>query len=84
MPEDGQIVGIFVDITESTLTREKLTVLHEQALARSRELLDHQIRMAQDITRLLAENTARGEELVKNLIDIAVVEAPSNPSSSRE
>jgi iron only hydrogenase large subunit-like protein/uncharacterized Fe-S cluster-containing protein len=74
LEEDEQIVGIFVDVTESTLNREKLTSLHREAIARSRDLLEHQVRMAQDITRLLAEHTARGEELVKSLIDAAVID----------
>lgn len=62
-----------MDPTESTLYREKLLALHREALNCSRELLDHQLRMAQDITRLLAEQTARGEELVKNLEERNIV-----------
>lgn len=62
-----------MDATESTLYREKLLALHREALNCSRELLDHQLRMAQDITRLLAEQTARGEELVKNLEERNIV-----------
>jgi PAS domain S-box-containing protein len=82
LEDDEQVVGIFVDVTESTLNREKLAALHREALNRSRELLDHQLRMAQDITRLLAEQTARGEELVKNLIDAALVDAPGGNQQS--
>jgi iron only hydrogenase large subunit-like protein/uncharacterized Fe-S cluster-containing protein len=74
LEQDEQIVGIFVDVTESNLNRERLATIHREALERSRQLLEHQVRMAQDITRLLAEHTAHGEELVKNLLEAALVE----------
>ncbi|MCX7625710.1 MAG: 4Fe-4S binding protein [Candidatus Sumerlaeaceae bacterium] len=80
LDDEEQIVGIFVDVTESTLNREKLMAIHREALQRSRELLQHQVQMAQDITRLIAEHTARGEELVKNLVEAALVE-PGAPTS---
>lgn len=80
LDDEEQIVGIFVDVTESTLNREKLAVLHREALQRSRELLQHQVQMAQDITRLIAEHTARGEELVKSLVEAALLE-PGAPTS---
>ncbi len=82
LEEEDQIVGIFVDVTESTLNREKLAALHREAVARSRDLLQHQLRMAQDITRLLAEQTARGEEIVKSLMEAASPESPSIPAAS--
>lgn len=80
LDDEEQIVGIFVDVTESTLNREKLAALHREALQRSRDLLHHQVQMAQDITRLLAEHTARGEELVKSLVEAALLE-PGAPTS---
>lgn len=81
LEEDQQIVGIFVDITESSLNREKLAIVHREALDRSRQLLEHQVRMAQDITRLLAEHTAHGEELVKSLLEAALVEPHASDAS---
>jgi len=71
LPEDNQYVGIFVNITKSQADQEKLARLRAQTVAQAQELLQHQITMAQQISRFLGESAARGEKLVENLMNMA-------------
>lgn len=71
LPEDGQYVGIFVNVTQTERERESLERLRSQTLAQGRELLQHQFEMAQQVTRFLGESTAKGELLVQNLLKVA-------------
>jgi iron only hydrogenase large subunit-like protein/uncharacterized Fe-S cluster-containing protein len=80
LPQDQQFVGIFVNITETRKNQEELEALRNEALRQAHELLEHQIEMAQEMTRFLGENTARGEELVENLMTL-VRQNPSTPNS---
>ncbi len=65
LPETVQYIGIFVDITSSRITRERLAALQEQILGKTRELLDHQIHSAQTIAKFLGESSARTEEILE-------------------
>lgn len=67
--EKDQIVGLFVDVTDSKMSKDKLDDLKNETVNRSQELIDHQIEMAQELARFLGQNTAKGEVLMKNLID---------------
>ncbi|MPM02057.1 Electron transport complex subunit RsxB [bioreactor metagenome] len=69
LPEEDQIVGLFIDVTESKSSKDKLIELRSETVQHAQELIDHQIAMAQELARFLGENTARGEVLMKNLID---------------
>jgi PAS domain S-box-containing protein len=66
--EERQYVGIFVNITHSRANQEKLDQLRAQTVLQARELLDHQIRMAENLARFLGESTAKGEDLVEKLM----------------
>lgn len=68
LPEDHQIVSIFVNITNQVRNREKLETLRQKSILQARELLEHQIQMAQQMAKFLGEQTARGEMLVENLL----------------
>jgi iron only hydrogenase large subunit-like protein/uncharacterized Fe-S cluster-containing protein len=70
MPEDEQIVGIFVNITKSEADLRKLNQLRAQAVHQAEELLQQQIEMAQGIARTLGEGAARGEQLVASLVQL--------------
>lgn len=70
--EERQYAGIFVNITNTRESQEKLDQLREQTIMQARELLDHQISMAQEIARSLGESTAHGEALVENLMKLAL------------
>ncbi|MBN2738420.1 MAG: 4Fe-4S binding protein [Spirochaetales bacterium] len=65
---DKQYVGIFVDITNLKSKDKKLKTIQEQTIFQARELLEHQIEMAQQIAGFLGKNTARSEELVNKLM----------------
>lgn len=69
--DEKRYIGIFVDITNAQISEEKLKTLKRQAVEKAKELLEHQINMAQEMAKLLGESTARGEELVENLLSLA-------------
>ncbi|HOA72239.1 MAG TPA: [Fe-Fe] hydrogenase large subunit C-terminal domain-containing protein [Phycisphaerae bacterium] len=79
LPEENQYVGIFVNITNSQANEEKLQQLRSETAEQARELLEHQITMAQQIARLLGESTAKGEQLVRHLLMYA-----SDPPASKD
>ena len=64
LPGENQYIGIFVDVTHSKLTKEKLDKLQGQILEKTKELLEHQIHSAQTIAKFLGESTARTEEIL--------------------
>lgn len=68
LPEEKQYVGIFVNITSSLANEEKLKELRSETARQARELLEHQVQMAQKMAQFLGESTARGEDLVRNMI----------------
>jgi len=69
--DEKQYVGIFVNITHSQASQKKLAEVRAQTIVQARELLDHQIRLAETIARALGESTAHGEDLVDKLLQIA-------------
>jgi PAS domain S-box-containing protein len=79
LKEENQYVGIFVNITHSQANEQKLDQLRAQTIMQARELMEHQITMAQKIGQFLGESTAKGEALVENLMRLAGDES-KNPS----
>jgi uncharacterized Fe-S cluster-containing protein len=71
LPEENQYVGIFVNITHNHDSQKKLDHVRSETVRQARELLDHQIRMAEQLAQFLGESTARGEDLVEKLMLIA-------------
>lgn len=69
--EENQFVGIFVDITKKHMDKEKLDKLRTQTLLQAKELLDHQINMAQTIAKFLGDSTGQSEALLDKLIQLA-------------
>jgi len=72
LPECRQYVGIFVNLTDWKVTQDQLEEMRDETTRKARELLDHQIRMAQGLSRYIGENTARTEELVQSLLNLAM------------
>jgi iron only hydrogenase large subunit-like protein len=70
LPEEKQLVGVFVDITGTTQHERQLDDLRKQTLRQAQDLLDHQVDMAQQLAQFLGQHTARGELLVKNLLQL--------------
>lgn len=66
----GQYVGIFMDISDIPLQAKQTDLVRVQTLRQARELLDHQIRMSQEIAGMLGKSTAKGEEMVHKLLSL--------------
>ena len=75
--EERQYVGILVNITHSRTSQQKLDHLRAQTVLQARELLEHQIQMAQRLAQFLGESTAKGEDLVEKLLLMAEEEGGS-------
>ena len=54
--EEQQYVGIFVNMTRTQADKEKLDRLRTQTVMQARELLQHQVEMAQTIASYLGEH----------------------------
>ncbi len=70
LPEEKHFVGVFVDITNVHLNEFKLNKIKQETVVQAQELMEHQISMAQQIAKFLGENSAKGEMLMKKLIDV--------------
>jgi len=66
--DEQQYVGIMVNVTHHQASQQKLDHLRAQTVIQARELLEHQIEMAQRLAQFLGENTAKGEDLVEKLL----------------
>ncbi len=71
MPDVRQVVGVFVDITNTVESEETLERLRAETARKAQELLDHQVQMAQEMARFLGQSTAQSEELVANMMRLA-------------
>jgi len=71
LPEDRQYVGILVDTTRSQANKQKLDELRLRTVEQARQLLEHQISIAQNMAKLIGESTAQGEALVEKLVELA-------------
>lgn len=71
LEEEKQYVGIFVNITHTQANRKKLNELRHQTIAQAKELLEHQVNMAQQMALYLGQSTAQGESLVRDLLKLA-------------
>jgi uncharacterized Fe-S cluster-containing protein len=71
LKEDKQIVGIFINLTSQQEHEKKLNEIRSQTIEQANELLDHQIKMAQNIAQFIGESTAKGEELVRKLLALS-------------
>lgn len=70
LQQDGQVACILVNLTDSRGAAEKVERLRDKTLSQAQDLLEHQISMAQELAKYLGESTARGEELVRKLMEL--------------
>jgi len=68
--DEKQYVGMFTDISRVTFDERQIDLIQRQTLDQARELLDHQIRFSQEMAHYLGRSTAKGEELVKRMVDL--------------
>jgi iron only hydrogenase large subunit-like protein/uncharacterized Fe-S cluster-containing protein len=71
LPQEGQIVGLFVDLTGITRNKQKYDELQAQTLEQAQALLRQQMEMAGKIAEYLGSSTAQSEKLLTNLMRIA-------------
>ena len=78
--QERQVVGIFINITSQQEQEKKLKQIRSQTIEQANELLEHQIKMAQNIAQFLGESTAKGEELVRKLLSMSDSDEQPKPS----
>lgn len=69
LPEEKQLIGIYVDVAAVKITEAKIKHMRKQTAEQAQVLLSHQIEMAQQLTKFLGENTAKSEALLEKLLD---------------
>ena len=68
---EKKYVGVYVNMTNSLLNKQKLDNLRSETLKQAQDLLNHQVEMAGKIAKFLGESTAQGEKLLDNLMGMA-------------
>lgn len=68
---EGQIVGIFVNLTRAVKNKRKYDQLKANTLQQAHNLLRHQVEMAGTIAEYLGQSTAESEKLLVTLMQIA-------------
>lgn len=69
LQEENLYIGIFVDITNFRINEEKLKSIKKDTILQANELLEHQVKMAQEFAHSLGESSAKGEMLLEKLIN---------------
>lgn len=73
----NQYAAVFVNITKSENDRVELQKLKSETIQKAQELFDHQVNLAQQLAKFIGESTAKGEEIVENLIKLTEKQNPS-------
>jgi len=84
LKDEKQIIGVFIDTTKEIKNKKRLDTIKSTAIKQAHELLEHQIEVAQKMTNYLGESTAKGEKLVKKLIEITKKENDSENDELEE
>ncbi len=69
--EERQMIGIFVNITRFQANQRQLERLRSDTVRQAQDLMEHQVLVAQQLAQFLGESTARSEELLRNMINLA-------------
>jgi len=64
------IIGIYTDVTEEVARRQQLQTAKQETLGKARQVIDEQMRVAQEIASLLGETTADTKVLLTRLIKL--------------
>lgn len=70
IPEQNIFVGIFTNITNEVKQTKELARLKEETLDRANEVIEKQMRVAQEIASLLGETTAETKILLSRVIKL--------------
>ena len=71
LKEEEQWVGMLVDISKIEQQREEIVKLKGELLEKSQEVINKQMRVAQEIAGLLGETTAETKAILLRLIELA-------------
>ncbi len=70
VPTENMLIGIYNDVTADVAQRQKLQRVKKETLGRARQVIDKQMRVAQEIAGLLGETTAETKVLLTRLIHL--------------
>jgi len=70
VPEGGMLIGIYNDVTEDMAQRTRLQRVKKETLGKAHQVIDKQMRVAQEIAGLLGETTAETKVLLTRLIHL--------------
>lgn len=68
--DEGIIIGIYININEEVLRQQKQLNVKSETLGKARQVIDKQMRVAQEIAGLLGETTAETKVLLTRLISL--------------
>lgn len=68
--KEDVLIGIFADLTKEKQQRERLALVTGETLEKAQEVIDKQMRVAQEIAGLLGETTAETKVLLTKLIKL--------------
>ncbi|TCL59223.1 PAS domain S-box-containing protein [Hydrogenispora ethanolica] len=68
--KEGVLIGIFADITKEKQQKERLDRVTEETLEKAQEVIDKQMRVAQEIAGLLGETTAETKVQLTRLMKL--------------
>lgn len=68
--EQDLVLGIFTDITRQEGKEKELAEVRRETIEKAREVIDKQMRVAQEIAGLLGETTAESKVLLTRLINL--------------
>ncbi len=83
LQDEGQLVGIFVNLTRAVTSKRQYDQLQAQTLQQAQNLLRHQVDMAGKIAEYLGQSTAESEKLLVNLMQIAQNAPPPDKDTDR-
>jgi PAS domain S-box-containing protein len=70
LEQEEVLIGIFSDITKEKQQREKLDLMTDETLEKAQEVINKQMRVAQEIAGLLGETTAETKVLLTKLMSL--------------
>ena len=70
VPEENLVMGIFIDVTADVKQRQELHQLRRTTLTQAQQVIDKQMRVAQEIAGLLGETTAETKVALTKLIKL--------------
>jgi uncharacterized Fe-S cluster-containing protein len=74
LSEENVVINIMMDITENELKEHELLNVKEQTLKSCQEVINKQMRVAQEIASLLGETTAETKVNLNRLKEIVIGE----------